>query len=73
LNLEIKLIGAISQVLDTISQFRGLNAYLNNNLGYVSHAQAILHQKKVTGFVAEINSEDTKKALSTENFFEYAH
>jgi hypothetical protein len=32
-----------------------------------------LHQKKVTGFVAEINSEDTKKALSTENFFEYAH
>jgi hypothetical protein len=39
------LIGAVSQeVLETISQF-GLDSYLNN-LGYVSHGEAIAHQRK---------------------------
>jgi hypothetical protein len=44
-HLEIKLIGSVSQeVLETISQF-GLDSYLNN-LGYVSHGEAIAHQRK---------------------------
>jgi hypothetical protein len=44
-HLEIKLIGSVSQeVLETISQF-GLDSYLNN-LGYVSHGEAIAHQRR---------------------------
>jgi hypothetical protein len=44
-NLEIKLIGAVSQeVLETIAQF-DLDPYLNN-LGYVSHDEAIAHQNR---------------------------
>ncbi|WP_144892475.1 glycosyltransferase family 4 protein [Flavobacterium tiangeerense] len=70
LNLEIKLIGAVSQeVLETISQF-GLNAYLNN-LGYVSHAEAIAHQRKSQVLLLiEINSEDTKSIIPGK-LFEY--
>lgn len=70
LNLEIKLIGAVSQeVLETISQF-GLNSYLNN-LGYVSHAEAIAHQRRSQVLLLiEINSEDTKSIIPGK-LFEY--
>ncbi|WP_366184094.1 glycosyltransferase family 4 protein [Flavobacterium ovatum] len=69
-NLEIKLIGAVSQeVLETISQF-GLNNYLNN-LGYVSHEEAIAHQKKSQVLLlVEIDSEDTKSIIPGK-LFEY--
>ncbi|MNS08548.1 hypothetical protein D3C72_400120 [compost metagenome] len=69
-NLEIKLIGAVSQeVLETISQF-GLNPYLNN-LGYVSHTEAIAHQRKSQVLLLiEINSEDTKSIIPGK-LFEY--
>jgi hypothetical protein len=69
-HLEIKLIGAVSQeVLETIDQF-GLNPYLNN-LGYVSHAEAIAHQKKSQVLLlVEINSEDTKSIIPGK-LFEY--
>ncbi|WP_158729021.1 MULTISPECIES: glycosyltransferase family 4 protein [unclassified Flavobacterium] len=70
LNLEIKLIGAVSQeVLDTISQFE-LHSYVNN-LGYVSHAEAIAHQRKSQVLLLiEINSEDTKSIIPGK-LFEY--
>ncbi len=70
LNLEIKLIGAVSQeVLETISQF-GLKEYLNN-LGYISHAEAIAHQRKSQVLLLiEINSEDTKSIIPGK-LFEY--
>ena len=69
-HLEIKLIGAISQeVLDTIEQF-GLNLFLNN-LGYVSHAEAVAHQRKSQVLLLiEINSEETKSILPGK-LFEY--
>ena len=69
-NLEIKLIGAVSQeVLETITQF-GLNAYLNN-LGYVSHADAIAHQRKSQVLLLiEIDSQDTKSIIPGK-LFEY--
>ncbi|MFV5698030.1 glycosyltransferase family 4 protein [Flavobacterium sp. ZT3R17] len=69
-HLEIKLIGAVSQeVLETITQF-GLNPYLNN-LGYVSHAEAIAHQRKSQVLLLiEIDSEDTKSIIPGK-LFEY--
>jgi glycosyltransferase involved in cell wall biosynthesis len=69
-HLEIKLIGAISQeVLDTIEQF-GLNSFLNN-LGYVSHAEAVTHQRKSQVLLLiEINSDETKSILPGK-LFEY--
>ena len=69
-HLEIKLIGAISQeVLETIEQF-GLNSFLNN-LGYVSHAEAVAHQRKSQVLLLiEINSEETKSILPGK-VFEY--
>ncbi|HEX9151603.1 MAG TPA: glycosyltransferase family 4 protein [Flavobacterium sp.] len=69
-HLEIKLIGAVSQeVLETLTQF-GLNAYLNN-LGYVSHAEAIAHQRKSQVLLLiEIDSEDTKSIIPGK-LFEY--
>ena len=69
-HLEIKLMGAVSQeVLETISQF-GLNSYLNN-LGYVSHAVAVEHQRKSQVLLLiEINSEDTKSIIPGK-LFEY--
>ncbi len=69
-HLEIKLIGAVSQeVLETISEF-GLHAYLNN-LGYVSHSEAIAHQRKSQVLLLiEINSEDTKSIIPGK-LFEY--
>jgi hypothetical protein len=68
--LEIKLIGAVSQeVLETISQF-GLDSYLNN-LGYVSHGEAIAHQRKSQVLLLiEIDSEDTKSIIPGK-LFEY--
>ncbi len=69
-HLEIKLIGAVSQeVLETISQF-GLNSYVNN-LGYVSHSEAVAHQRKSQVLLLiEIDSEDTKSILPGK-LFEY--
>ena len=69
-HLEIKLIGAVSQeVLDTIAQF-GLNEYLNN-LGYVSHQEAIAHQRKSQLLLLiEIDSEETKSIIPGK-LFEY--
>lgn len=68
--LEIKLIGAVSQeVLETIAKF-GLNPFLNN-LGYVSHSDAIAHQRKSQVLLLiEINSEDTKSIIPGK-LFEY--
>ena len=68
--LEIKLIGAVSQeVLETIGRY-GLNPYLNN-LGYVSHADAVAHQRKSQVLLLiEINSEETKSILPGK-LFEY--
>jgi galactitol-specific phosphotransferase system IIB component len=69
-HLEIKLIGAVSQeVLETVSQF-GLNPYLNN-MGYVSHYEAIVNQRKSQVLLLiEINSEDTKSIIPGK-LFEY--
>jgi hypothetical protein len=68
-HLEIKLIGSVSQeVLETISQF-GLDSYLNN-LGYVSHGEAIAHQRRSQVLLLiEIDSEDTKSIPG--KLFEY--
>lgn len=69
-HLEIKLIGAVSQeVLETISQFN-LNGYLNN-LGYVSHSEAIAHQRNSQVLLLiEINSEETNSIIPGK-LFEY--
>ncbi|KQB44389.1 Group 1 glycosyl transferase [Flavobacterium daejeonense] len=69
-HLELKLIGAVSQeVLDTIAAF-GLNDYVNN-LGYVSHEEAIAHQRKSQVLLLiEIDSEDTKSIIPGK-LFEY--
>lgn len=69
-HLEIKLIGAVSQeVLDSVSNFK-LNDYLNL-LGYVSHKEAIAHQRKSQVLLLiEINSEDTKSIIPGK-LFEY--
>ncbi|WP_163399195.1 glycosyltransferase family 4 protein [Flavobacterium fluviatile] len=69
-HLEIKLIGAVSQeVLDSITEFE-LSVYLNL-LGYVSHHEAIAHQKKSQVLLLiEINSEDTKSIIPGK-LFEY--
>lgn len=69
-HLEIKLIGAVSQeVLDTIAQFN-LDSYLNN-LGYVSHSEAITHQRSSQVLLLiEINSEETNSIIPGK-LFEY--
>lgn len=69
-DLEIKLIGAVSQeVLQTISLYN-LDLYLNN-LGYVSHKEAIAHQRKSQVLLLiEIDSEDTKSIIPGK-LFEY--
>jgi galactitol-specific phosphotransferase system IIB component len=70
LHLEIKLIGAVSQeVAETIAQF-GLDSYLNN-LGYVSHGEAIAHQRKSQVLLLiEIDSTETKSIIPGK-LFEY--
>lgn len=69
-HLEIKLIGAVSQeVLDSIAAF-GLDCCLNN-LGYVSHEEAIAHQRKSQVLLLiEIDSEETKSIIPGK-LFEY--
>lgn len=69
-HLELKLIGAVSQeVLDTISQFN-LDLY-QNNLGYVSHSEAVLYQRNSQVLLLiEINSEETKSIIPGK-LFEY--
>ncbi|MGX7668592.1 glycosyltransferase family 4 protein [Flavobacterium pedocola] len=67
---ELKLIGATSQeVLDTITEFK-LNGFVNN-LGYVSHQEAVEHQRKSQVLLLiEIDSEDTKSIIPGK-LFEY--
>ena len=69
-DLELKLIGAVSQeVLKTISN-NNLDSYLNN-LGYVSHKEAVSHQRtSQILLLIEINSENTKSILPGK-LFEY--
>lgn len=69
-DFRLKLIGAVSQeVLDTIAEFR-LQDYVLN-LGYVSHQEAVEHQRKSQALLLiEINSEDTKSIIPGK-LFEY--
>jgi glycosyltransferase involved in cell wall biosynthesis len=69
-DFQLKLIGAVSQeVLDTISEFR-LNDFVLN-LGYVSHQEAVEHQRKSQVLLLiEINSNDTKSIIPGK-LFEY--
>lgn len=69
-DFRLKLIGATSQeVLDTISEFK-LNDYVLN-LGYVSHQEAVQHQRKSQILLLiEIDSEDTRSIIPGK-LFEY--
>ena len=69
-DFRLKLIGASSQeVLDTIASFQ-LNDYVQN-FGYVSHQEAIEHQRKSQVLLLiEINSEETKSIIPGK-LFEY--
>jgi glycosyltransferase involved in cell wall biosynthesis len=69
-DFRLKLIGATSQeVFDTISEFK-LNNYVQN-LGYVSHQEAVEHQRKSQVLLLiEINSQDTKSIIPGK-LFEY--
>ena len=69
-DFQLKLIGAVSQeVLDTITEFK-LNEFVLN-LGYVSHQEAVEHQRKSQVLLLiEINSEDTKSIIPGK-LFEY--
>ena len=69
-DFELKLIGAVSrEVLDTIEEFR-LTKF-TNNLGYVSHKEAIAHQRKSQVLLlVEIDSEETKSIIPGK-LFEY--
>lgn len=69
-DFQLKLIGAVSQeVLDTISEFK-LNDYVQN-LGYVSHQEAVEHQRKSQVLLLiEINSTATKSIIPGK-LFEY--
>jgi glycosyltransferase involved in cell wall biosynthesis len=69
-DFQLKLIGAVSQeVLDAIAEFR-LETYVNN-LGYVSHKEAISHQRSSQVLLLiEINSEITKSIIPGK-LFEY--
>lgn len=69
-DFQLKLIGATSQeVLDTIAEFK-LDKYVKN-LGYVSHQEAVQHQRKSQVLLLiEIDSEDTKSIIPGK-LFEY--
>lgn len=69
-HFQLKLIGKVSQeILDSISEFK-LDSYLNN-LGYVSHSEAIKHQKaSQVLLLIEIDSEETKSIIPGK-LFEY--
>lgn len=58
-DFELKLIGKVSQeILDVISEFK-LSDYLNN-LGYLSHNEALIQQKSSQVLLlVEINSDET--------------
>lgn len=58
-DFELKLIGKVSQeILDVISEFK-LSDYLNN-LGYLSHNEALMQQKSSQVLLlVEINSDET--------------
>ncbi len=62
-DFQMNLVGAVSQeVLNTIQEFK-LNKYINI-LGYVSHKEAIVFQKKSQVLLlVEINSEQTKNII----------
>lgn len=69
-HFQLKLIGKVSQeILDSISEFK-LDSYLNN-LGYVSHSEAVKHQKaSQVLLLIEIDSEETKSIIPGK-LFEY--
>ena len=69
-DFRLKLIGATSQeILDTIAEFK-LNDYVQN-LGYVSHQEAVEHQRKSQVLLLiEINSTATKSIIPGK-LFEY--
>lgn len=69
-NFQLKLIGKISQeIFESLSNYQ-LEAYCNN-LGYVSHTEAIAHQRKSQVLLLiEIDSEDTKSIIPGK-LFEY--
>ncbi len=69
-DFELKLIGAVSrEVLDSIAYYN-LNSHLNN-IGYISHKEAVIHQRKSQVLLLiEINSEDTKSIIPGK-LFEY--
>ena len=69
-HLEVKLIGAVSQeVLETITKYK-LDLFLNN-LGYVSHKEAVAQQRKSQVLLLiEIDSDDTRSIIPGK-LFEY--
>jgi hypothetical protein len=69
-DFELKLMGATSQeVLDTIEDFKLSNFV--RNLGYVSHEEAVAHQRKSQVLLLiEIDSEDTRSIIPGK-LFEY--
>ncbi|GEP51240.1 glycosyl transferase family 1 [Flavobacterium noncentrifugens] len=69
-DFELKLIGAVSkEILDAIAEFK-LDKYVNN-LGYVSHKEAIAHQRRSQVLLLiEINSDETKSIIPGK-LFEY--
>lgn len=69
-HFQLKLIGKVGQeILDAISKF-DLENYCNN-LGYVSHLEAIKHQKKSQVLLLiEIDAEETKSIIPGK-LFEY--
>ncbi len=69
-HFQLKLIGKISQeIIDSIAHFQ-LKEYINN-LGYVSHIEAIEHQRKSQVLLLiEIDSEETKSIIPGK-LFEY--
>ena len=69
-DFELKLIGTVSQeVLDTIKKYN-LDSNMNY-LGYISHNEAVLHQRKYQVLLLiEINSPETK-CIIPGKLFEY--
>lgn len=69
-DFQLKLIGKISQdVLDTIDEFK-LGKFVNN-LGYVSHDEAVSHQRSSQVLLLiEINAEETR-CIIPGKLFEY--
>lgn len=69
-HFQLKLIGKVSQeILDSIADFK-LNDYVAN-LGYVSHQEALEHQRKSQVLLlVEINSPETKSIIPGK-VFEY--